>query len=118
MICERFIEGMPHLGRIAARTSMCEVGKDDRQGLSRDSYCPFQELWACPQFGAVEAISVGLNKGEAAGVRLGRPPTVNAHRKDVARLRVQGRTGRSIAKELGMPSSTVLKIIGQPGAVV
>ena len=32
---------------------------------------------------------------------LGRPTTVNAHREDVARLRAQGRTGRSIAKELG-----------------
>jgi DNA invertase Pin-like site-specific DNA recombinase len=61
----------------------------------------------------VEAINEGLAAAKARGVRLGRPETVNAHREAVARLRAQGRTGRSIAKELGIPSSTAFKIIGQ-----
>jgi DNA invertase Pin-like site-specific DNA recombinase len=64
---------------------------------------------------AVEAIHAGLNRARRRGVRLGRPSTVNAHREDVARLRSQGRTGRSISRELGIPSSTVFKIIGQLG---
>jgi DNA invertase Pin-like site-specific DNA recombinase len=60
---------------------------------------------------AVEAIHAGLNRARRRGVRLGRPETVNAHREDVARLRSQGRTGRAIAKELGIQSSTVFKLI-------
>ena len=64
---------------------------------------------------AVEAIHAGLNRARRRGIRLGRPETVNAHREDVARLRAQGLTGRAIAKELGIPSSTVFKIIGQLG---
>ena len=64
---------------------------------------------------AVEAIHAGLNRARRRGVRIGRPETVNAHREDVARLRAQGLTGRAIAKELGIPSSTVFKIIGQLG---
>jgi DNA invertase Pin-like site-specific DNA recombinase len=67
---------------------------------------------------AVERTNAGLNAARRRGGKLGRPTTVNAHREDVARLRAQGRTGRSIAKELGMPSSTVFKIIGQLDAVV
>jgi DNA-binding NarL/FixJ family response regulator len=35
------------------------------------------------------------------------------HYKEVARLRAQGKTGRAIAAELGIPSSTVFKLIGQ-----
>jgi DNA invertase Pin-like site-specific DNA recombinase len=64
---------------------------------------------------ALEAINEGLAAAKARGVRLGRPETVNAHREDVARLRALGLSGRAISKELGVPSSTVFKIIGQLG---
>ena len=62
---------------------------------------------------ARENIAVGLATAKAQGIRLGRPRKVNEHREAVARLRSQGRTGRNIAHELGIPSSTVFKIIGQ-----
>ena len=42
---------------------------------------------------------------------LGRPVKVDGYRGDVARLRAQGLTGRAIAKELGIPSSNVFKLI-------
>jgi predicted transcriptional regulator len=45
------------------------------------------------------------------GFRLGRPTKVNAYRDDVARLRAQGLTGHAIAKELGIPSSSVFQLI-------
>ncbi len=54
-----------------------------------------------------------LAAAQARGVKLGRPVKINAYCGDVARLRAQGRTGRAIAKELGIPSSSVFKIIGQ-----
>ena len=75
-------------------------------------------LDAIEEFGpkaATQSVRAGLARARARGVRLGRPETVNAHREDVARLRSQGRTGRNIAGELGIPSSTVFKIIGQLG---
>jgi DNA invertase Pin-like site-specific DNA recombinase len=59
----------------------------------------------------VESIRAGLAAARKRGARLGRPQTVNAHRGDVARLRAQGLTGRAIAKELGIPSSTAFKLI-------
>ena len=59
----------------------------------------------------VERVNAGLAAARARGVKLGRPATLDAHRADVARLRAQGRTGRAIAKELGIPSSSVFKLI-------
>jgi DNA invertase Pin-like site-specific DNA recombinase len=58
-----------------------------------------------------ERTIAGLKAARAKGVRLGRKPTLNAHRENVARLRAQGHTGRAIAKELGIPSSSVFKLI-------
>ena len=60
---------------------------------------------------ATEGIRQGLVAARKRGVRLGRPQTVNAHREDVKRLRARGLTGRAIAKELGIPSSTAFKLI-------
>ena len=62
-----------------------------------------------------EGIRVGLIAARKRGARLGRPQTVNAHRGDVARLRARGMTGRAIAKELGIPSSTAFKLIKAAG---
>jgi DNA invertase Pin-like site-specific DNA recombinase len=60
---------------------------------------------------ATENIREGLIAARKRGIKLGRPQTVNAHREDVKRLRAQGLTGRAIAKELGIPSSTAFKLI-------
>jgi len=65
---------------------------------------------------AQERISAGLNAARRRGVKLGRPETVNAYREDVARLRAQGLTGRAIAKELGVPSANVFKVLKHPVA--
>ena len=58
-----------------------------------------------------ESINEGRGAREGTRVRLGRPMKVNAYRDDVARLRARGLTGRAIAKELGIPSSSVFKLI-------
>jgi DNA invertase Pin-like site-specific DNA recombinase len=60
---------------------------------------------------ATERIREGLIAAKARGVRLGRPVKIAAYRDDVNRLRGQGLTGRAIAKELGIPSSSVFKLI-------
>ena len=59
----------------------------------------------------VERVKAGLAAAKARGVKLGRPVTLSVHHEDVARLRAKGHTGRAIAKELGIPSSSVFKII-------
>jgi DNA invertase Pin-like site-specific DNA recombinase len=63
----------------------------------------------------VESVRVGLAAARKRGARLGRPRTANAHREDVKRLRARGLTGRAIAKELSIPSSTVFKLIKGTG---
>ena len=59
----------------------------------------------------VERVNAGLAAAKAKGVRLGRPPTLENHRAEVARLRTEGLTGRAIAKELGIPPSSAFKLI-------
>jgi DNA invertase Pin-like site-specific DNA recombinase len=59
----------------------------------------------------VERVNAGLAAAKARGVKLGRPATLGAHQENVARLRAQGRTGRAIAKQLGIPSSSVFKLL-------
>jgi putative DNA-invertase from lambdoid prophage Rac len=60
-----------------------------------------------------ERVNAGLAVARAKGVRLGRPPTLEEHRADVARLREEGLTGRAIAKALGIPFSSVFKLISE-----
>jgi DNA-binding NarL/FixJ family response regulator len=43
----------------------------------------------------------------------GRPPTLERHCAEVARLRAKGLTGRAIAKELRIPVSTAFALISQ-----
>jgi putative DNA-invertase from lambdoid prophage Rac len=59
-----------------------------------------------------ERVNAGLAVARAKGVRLGRPPTLTGHKAEVATLRNKGLSGRAIAKKLGIPSSSVFKLIG------
>jgi DNA invertase Pin-like site-specific DNA recombinase len=59
----------------------------------------------------VERVNAGLAAARRRGIKLGRPGTLGLHREAVAGLRAQGHTGRAIAKELGIPSSSVFKLI-------
>ena len=59
----------------------------------------------------VERVNAGLAAARRRGIKLGRPGTLSVHREAVAKLRAQGRTGRSISEELGIPSSSVFKLI-------
>ena len=59
----------------------------------------------------VERVNAGLAAARRRGIKLGRPGTLGVHREAVAKLRAQGRTGRAIAKELGIPSSSVFKLL-------
>ena len=61
----------------------------------------------------VERVNAGLAAAKARGVRLGRPPRLEVHRAEVARLRAEGLTGRAIAKKMGIPPSSAFKLIAE-----
>jgi DNA invertase Pin-like site-specific DNA recombinase len=58
-----------------------------------------------------ERVSAGIARAKARSVKFGRPMTIDAHREGVAALRARGHSGRAIAKELGIPSSNVFRLI-------
>jgi DNA invertase Pin-like site-specific DNA recombinase len=58
-----------------------------------------------------ERVNAGLAAARARGKQLGRKPTLHAHRADVARLMAEGKSGRAIAQELGIPAGSVFKVI-------
>ena len=89
------------------------------QGINTSSSNPastllLNMLGAIAQFEhsiVVERVNAGLAAARRRGIKLGRPGTLGVHREAVAKLRAQGRTGRAIAQELGIPSSSVFKLI-------
>jgi DNA invertase Pin-like site-specific DNA recombinase len=60
---------------------------------------------------AVEAIHEGFAAAKRRGIKLGRPRTLDAYHGDVARLKAQGLSGRSIARTLGLPVGSVFGIL-------
>jgi DNA invertase Pin-like site-specific DNA recombinase len=60
---------------------------------------------------AREATVLGMAAAVKGGVRLGRPRTLNPHHDEIAALRSQGLSGRSIARQLRMPAGTVFKVL-------
>ena len=104
-----------HLGAAAHKVALIVPG----QGINTSSSNPasallLNMLGAIAQFEhsiIVERVNAGLAAARRRGIKLGRPGTLEVHREAVAKLRAQGRTGRSIAEELGIPSSSVFKVI-------
>jgi Site-specific recombinases, DNA invertase Pin homologs len=58
-----------------------------------------------------QRVNAGLAAARARGVRLGRPTAHKLDRAEVARLRALGFSGRSIAKTLGAPTTSVLRLL-------
>lgn len=61
----------------------------------------------------VERVFAGLRAAKERGVRLGRPETLSRHREAVAQLVRQGLGIRQIARQLGLPPSSVAKLVKQ-----
>jgi DNA invertase Pin-like site-specific DNA recombinase len=63
---------------------------------------------------SVESIREGLASAVKRGARLGRPRLIDPTRRaEIAALRAGGLSGRAIAKQLGIPSSSVFKILAR-----
>jgi DNA invertase Pin-like site-specific DNA recombinase len=58
-----------------------------------------------------ERVNAGLAAAKARGVQLGRPATINGRADEVRKLKGQGLGLRAIARQLGMPPSSVHKAL-------
>jgi putative DNA-invertase from lambdoid prophage Rac len=58
-----------------------------------------------------ERVNAGLSAAKARGVQLGRPATINGRADEVRKLKAQGLGLRAIARQLGMPPSSVHKAL-------
>ena len=54
-----------------------------------------------------ERVNAGLAAAKARGVQLGRPATINGRAAEIRKLKAKGLGLRAIARELGMPPSSV-----------
>src|SRR4029077_11511970 len=119
---DRLGRSLPHLAQIIAELDgngvalVCSSQTIDTSSENPAGRLVMHVLMAVAQFERSliqERTRAGLKVARAKGVRLGRPHALNPHYNDVARLRSEGKSGRLIGEELGIPSSTVFKIIGQ-----
>ena len=58
-----------------------------------------------------ERVNAGLRAAKGRGVRLGRPSTLGDRREEILQLKAQGVGLRETARRLGMPASSVAKVI-------
>ena len=58
-----------------------------------------------------ERVNAGISAAKARGVQLGRPATINGRADEVRGLKAQGLGLRAIARQLGMPPSSVHKAL-------
>jgi DNA invertase Pin-like site-specific DNA recombinase len=58
-----------------------------------------------------ERVNSGLAAAKARGVQLGRPATINGRAAEIRKLKAKGLGLRAIARELGMPPSSVHKAL-------
>jgi putative DNA-invertase from lambdoid prophage Rac len=62
-----------------------------------------------------ERVTAGLKAAKARGVKLGRPETLSNHQRAVSALLRAGKGVRQIARELGLPPSSVAKLARSMG---
>ena len=58
-----------------------------------------------------ERVNAGMRAAKGRGVRLGRPSTLGDRREEILQLKAQGVGLRETARRLGMPASSVAKVI-------
>ena len=63
-----------------------------------------------------ERVNAGLRAAKGRGVRLGRPSTLADRREEILQLKAQGVGLRETARRLGMPASSVAKVLKEAQA--
>ncbi len=63
-----------------------------------------------------ERVNAGMRAAKGRGVRLGRPSTLGDRREEILQLKAQGVGLRETARRLGMPASSVAKVLKEAQA--
>lgn len=116
---DRLGRSLPHLAQIVGEFTshrvalVCPSQGIDTTSLNPASQLQLNILMAIAEFERSiiqERVAAGLKAARARGVKLGRPDTLERHRRAVAELASQGMSLRAIARQLGLPVSSVFKL--------
>ena len=117
---DRLGRSLPHLAQIVAELSnhgtalICTSQGIDTSNSNPAGRLQMGVLMAVAEFEREiirERVNAGLAAAKARGSRLGRPTTLDQHRPSVAALVSQGKGARLISRELGLPLSSVCKLV-------
>jgi putative DNA-invertase from lambdoid prophage Rac len=117
---DRLGRSLPHLAQIVAELSnhgtalICSSQGIDTSSSNPAGRLQMGVLMAVAEFEREiikERVLAGLSAAKARGSRLGRPSSLDRHKAPVAALVAQGKGARVISRELGLPLSSVCKIV-------
>lgn len=117
---DRLGRSLPHLAQLIAELSnhgtalICTSQGIDTSNENPAGRLQMGVLMAVAEFEREiirERVNAGLSAAKARGSKLGRPGTLDQHRPAVAALVAQGKGARVVAKELGLPLSSVCKLV-------
>jgi len=117
---DRLGRSLPHLAQIVAELAnqgtslICTSQGIDTSNSNPAGRLQMGVLMAVAEFEREiikERVLAGLAAARARGSQLGRPGTIDQHKPAVAALVAQGKGSRLISRELGLPLSSVCKVV-------
>lgn len=117
---DRLGRSLPHLAQIVSELSnhgtslICTSQGIDTSESNPAGRLQMGVLMAVAEFEREiirERVNAGLAAARARGSKLGRPTTSDQHKPAVAALVAQGKGSRLIARELGLPLSSVCRLV-------
>jgi len=117
---DRLGRSLPHLAQIVAELSnhgtalICTSQGIDTSNSNPAGRLQMGVLMAVAEFEREiirERVNAGLAAAKARGSKFGRPRSLDQHKPTVAALVSQGKGARLISRELGLPLSSVCKLV-------
>lgn len=117
---DRLGRSLPHLAQLIAELSnhgtalICSSQGIDTSNDNSAGRLQMGVLMAVAEFEREiirERVTAGLSAAKARGSKLGRPGTLDQHKPAVAALVAQGKGARLISRELGLPLSSVCRLV-------
>jgi DNA invertase Pin-like site-specific DNA recombinase len=117
---DRLGRSFAHLAQIVGELTahrvalVCPSQGIDTSGMNPASQLQLNILMAIAEFERAiirERVAAGLKAAKANGTKLGRPSTLADHTATVAQLRAEGLGVRAISRKLGIPVSSVHKVL-------